>query len=537
MRPNPGAILRLALGTAAAISTALLIPDIFALIPSVPDVFTLICRSIGLWGYAYILWASGFLSILHLVRNFGGKIVLDSNGIKLGRFDKVIPWESVLAVTIAERKVFSRVFFIPAYQLSLHYLKPDGKRAAKQIASFQYSIDEFFSLFFFMSKLGCGARPTSLDAFVFKDAAIPELQKIAEEGSLKRVVLTVVIAFGLVTFLARKAVVNYSFNMGNKEFRFARYDKAIGYYSTACALEFSFAPAWDRLARCEFREGDLDSAEAHWIEALKWKPDYVESKLGLSMIYMLKGKLAEADKIIATANRLAPLDEAGYINRAQVDALMGKNHEAISRLEDFVRQRTGREQAVCILARCYIKEGWLDKAEKLLSANPELFGNPYTKQYGDMVLAELKFAEGDNAAAEKLLAPLKRIPHKQPELLVDLARSATASGDFVSAKRYLDAASIVNPDGPWIALARAELAAKDKTQKISSDRAMKKALAFPYKDACLLAACATFFQQNGNGLRAKELAEQALEIDSGNQIAKKLLAELAADKKSGGGNP
>src|SRR5438552_3399881 len=95
LRHNPIAILRLSLGTAAAISTALLIPDIFALIPSSPDPRTLACKALGLWGYAYVLWAVGFSCILHMVRIFGGAVVLDSSGIKLGRVGAKIPWEKI----------------------------------------------------------------------------------------------------------------------------------------------------------------------------------------------------------------------------------------------------------------------------------------------------------------------------------------------------------------------------------------------------------------------------------------------------------
>ncbi|MBX9725619.1 MAG: hypothetical protein K2X81_29750, partial [Candidatus Obscuribacterales bacterium] len=182
LKANPRALFRLSLGTAAAIATALLIPDAIALIPNVPNAFVWFCRCVGLWGYAYVLWATGFLCLLHLVRIFGGSIVLDSNGIKLGRIGGIIPWASIKAISVSERKVFSKIFFTPSYQMNVHTMKPDGKYAAKQLASFQYLPEEFYTLFYYISKNAVGIEPASLQACVFTDAANIELKKSAEQA-------------------------------------------------------------------------------------------------------------------------------------------------------------------------------------------------------------------------------------------------------------------------------------------------------------------------------------------------------------------
>lgn len=522
LRPNPLAILRLSLGTAAAISSALLIPDIFALLPSSPDAITLFCKAVGLWGYAYVLWTSGFLCILHLLRLFGGCILLDAEGIKLGMLSKRIPWQSIVAIAVAQRKIFSRVFFIPAHQMTIHIAKPDGKRTARQLASFLFLPQEFFSLFYYISKFSTGAQPQSINAFVFKDVTNPDLKKIAEDGRLKSLILTVLIAFGLVTLLGKNAVKNYSFNMGNKEFCALNYDKAIAHYSVATALEFTFAPAWDRLARCEFRQGDLDAAEADWQTALRWKPDYVESKLGLSAIYMLRGKLEEADKLIGTANRLAPLDEAAYINRAQIDILTGKTRLAINLLEQFVRQKEGRDRAICLLSQCYIKEGQLDKARATMSSDAAPLSNPFTKPFCTMVLAELKFAEGNTNAADKLLKSIRLHASHQPDLLIDLARMDILHKDFASAHRKLDAAAAINPNEPWIALLRAKLSAQEHGSK--TDYWLAKAMEFRYADPGLMAACADFLGKHGKKREAMELAKKALRLDPYNLIAERIIA-------------
>lgn len=457
LRPNPLAILRLSIGTAGAISTALVIPDILQMLFSAPESLLLVLRrSFSLWSYASILWSTGFLCFLHIVRIFSQPLILDSSGIKIGRFSKILPWQSVKAVNVVERKLFSRLFFTPAFQLTIHYLKPDGKSASKQIASFVYTRDEFYSLFFYIAKLGTGAEPKSLSAFVFKDITEKNLLKIAEEGKLKRLALSVVITIGLITFLGRKSLVNYDYNMGNKEFNAGHYAKSSSHYLAATAVDRFFAPAWDGLARSEFRLGDSESAQEHWLEALKWKPDFVEAKLGLSRIYMLQGKLEDADKLVNSAARLAPLDEAVFLNRAQLDCLMGKAEQAIAALEQFVKQKTGRQRANCILARAYLKAGKLDKAETTLAA-VDTREDRYSESFCSLVKAELALEQGKTKEAAAHLTTLRFAAKQDPEILVDFAMLSLQEGELSKAKAYLSQAEKIAANSPCLELARAEL--------------------------------------------------------------------------------
>lgn len=533
LRPNPRAILRLSLGTAGGISTVLVLPDIINLMPTSPNLYILVCKVVGMWGFCCVYWTVGFLCILHLVRIFGSSIRLDAEGIKLGRIGKKIPWDSVDAVTISERPIFSKVFFTPAYMMNIHLRKTEAglslKRlteGTKQIASFLYTPEEFYSLFFHICRFGTGAEPRSLNTFAFKDIQNPSLRKISEEGRLKRIGLTGLIAFGLVAFLGRKAIVYSNFNQGNKEFYEGHYEKAAACYKKSASAEFTFGPAWDRLARCEFRLGDSESAEKHWREALKWKPDLVESKLGLSKIYIMKGKLEEAEKLIQSSNRLASTDEAAYINRALIESLMGKNKQAIEKLELYVKQRVGRELATGILARCYLRAGEVDKADAILKTSPALLNNPYTKPFCTAVLAEVKIARGENDAALEMLRPYLKSSDSDPELTIDLAHIYIAKKDFDSARKQLDKLIKVNPDDPWAAIAMADLELSSGGS--SADFWLERALNFKYKDSCLLGQAARIFEKYGKSEKARELAQQAIALDAANADA---LHVLHGDQK------
>ncbi len=543
LRPNPKAILCLAFGTAVPIATFQVIPDFFSLLPSAPNLSTLLVWELGLWGFCAVYWITGFLCIVHLARIFGSAIVLDHDGIKLGRFDKKIEWKNIEALNVVERKVFSKVFFVPGLQMAIHYKKPNGKSTIKHLASFLFTKEEFFSLFYCISERSTGAKPSSLDAFVFKDVSNENLKKMADEGRLKRVVLTVFITLGLISFLGRKAATYYEYNYGNKEFALGNYDKAIAYYSTATAIDMFFSPAWDRLAKCEYRLGDLDSAEQHWKEALKWKPDLVESKIGLSQICMLRGNLDEAKEHLSKSIRLARYDEAAYINMAKLNSITGNNRLAIRQFEEFIKQKRGREQAIGILGDCYLREGEIEKAERLFHDNPSILQNPYSRPFCTMIMSELELAKGNTEKAAKLLGSVHSVLNSQPDLLINTALVEIAKGDLKKASLHLNTAEKLNPNNPWLALAKARLAFKADAAEAGSsnkicggdgERWISLAVTNKYNDPCVFSEAALILDQNGKRSESTDLAKRCLEADPANIMAQRIMRKENKTEKPGG---
>lgn len=539
LRPSPNAILRLALGTSAAIATALAIPDAFSLLPSAPSVLVWAVRLAGLWMYAYLLWAVGFLALLHIVRLIGGGIKLDSEGIILGKFSKKIKWEQIEFIAIEERKAFSRAFCIEARELKMHVRKNDKKLTVKSIASFQFTPAQFFSLFHHICSMSAGVQVNSFGAMVFRDPSSKELKKQAEQGRVKRVLLTIVIASSLLIFLGRKSAVNYYFNLGNRQSALLNEERAKECYRTATKIDWTFPPAWDRLARSEFRTGDIDSARTHWRKALSVKPDYVESKLGLATIYMLEGNIEEADKLITKANRLAEYDEAGYLNRALIESLKGNNSTAIGLLIPFVNQSTGRALASFSLARFYIKQGEYDQARKIL-ANPAL-SSPMPRSLYSAVNAELALAEKRTDDAARSLANVDASKLKDSDIHVDFANLYIAQGKLVEAESHLSVASAINKTSPWIALAKAQLCAA-RGDEAGMNKNLQYCFDWKYNDPSLMAACAKFLAERGDAYAAKTLALKALSIDGNQKLARDLSFQLSSAtdvkaKQTGSLNP
>ena len=524
LRPSPKAILRLSLGTSAAIATALAIPDAFSLLPGAPSFTSWAVRLAGLWMYAYLLWAVGFLTLLHIVRLIGGGLKLDSDGIKLGKFEKPIRWEQIEFIAIQERKAFSRAFFIEARELKMHIRKADNKITVKSIPSFQFTTEQFFSLFQHICFKTAGVKVRSFRVMVFRDPSSKFLRKQAEQGRVKRVLLTILIASSLLLFLGRKSAVNYYFNLGNQQSKALNEKKAAEHYKTATQIDWTFPPAWDRLARSEFRTGDIESARQHWQKALSVKPDYVESKLGLATIYMREGNIEEADKLIFKANRLAEYDEAGYLNRALIESLKGNNSQAIALLVPFVKQSVGRDMAICSLARFYVKNGDFDLARNAL-ATPSLVNAPQLKDFVAIVSAELALAENRIDDAAESLSHVDKSKLNDYVIHLDFANLYIAQNKLADAERELLAAAQINKTSPWIALANAKLCAA-RGDKNGAAKHLKYCLSWRYQDPTLMAACAEFMENQKDFTGAKILALKALSIDGNNKVASNLSLRL-----------
>ena len=389
-------MVRLAFGSATTISTLMCIPDAFGIIPVVANPMTWLIRMLGLWLSAFILWFLGFLSLLYFARFAGGGILLNKKGIKFWRFGKTVSWTDIKAITVETQPLFSLVFRLrtPArrlliYEERLHSPRypwiegrstnkiPQAKLVPHPIPSFQFSSEEFTSLFVHVCKESLSFVPNSLDAFVFLPRAsqIHFLRSTSERGALLRKVLSVFIALGLVIFLGRKASLNFFYNKGTSKFRQENYVKAREQYRIATKIDPTFASAWDQLARSEFRLGNKESAEKDWYKALQMKPDLVEAKLGLSNIFMLKGEFDKSQRLLDQCARLSPHNCAVYLNQANLYNKKGELPKANQVLEIVDREACGDAESLSKAAKVYYDLGNYKQAQRLIEKSLQINPN------------------------------------------------------------------------------------------------------------------------------------------------------------------
>jgi hypothetical protein len=341
VRPAPSAMVRLVLGSACTIATLLCIPDGMAIIPKTQSFGVWLVRMFGLWLSCVCLWTFGCLALLYIMRTISRGVEFTDGGFKLWRFGKFVPWESVRAVTCESQPFFSKAFCLPlVHRMTIYSAKKrsDGtfdetRLSPHNIPSFQFSSDDFRSMLVYVSEHCFNLQPSGPDLVICEDSVRAPLKVSYDNGRKMRTVMSAIILAGLVIFLGRRAIVNYSYNMGLHEFKAERYAAAAEYYAIATKYDGAFAPDWDGLARSEYRIYKKGLAEEHWERALRVKPDYVEAKIGLATLLVQRRQWGAAEKLLRKAIQLSPTNVAAHMNLADLYIRTGQFIDAKSILK------------------------------------------------------------------------------------------------------------------------------------------------------------------------------------------------------------
>lgn len=452
LRSAPTAMLRLALGSACTIATLLCIPDGAAILPDTENFGVWLVRITGLWLSAYFLWTLGFLAILYLVRTLTRGIELKDDGFKLWRFGRLVKWDCVRAISCEAQPFFSKAFCLTpvVHRLIIYCAKPSKsvgkpeKIVPHSIPSFQFTAEEFQSLLVFVSERCFGIQPSGAHLLLIDDSAKGQLKKSYEQGRTLRVAMSAFILISLVAFLSRRAVVNFNFNKANHEYRQERYQAALTYYRTATTFDPTFAPAWDRLARTEYRLNLVDEAEKDWLKAIQMKPDFVESKIGLATISLKKHEYSKARQLLTSALRLSPTSIAAYLSLSDLYIREYQYTSAIDILRQLVESNESNGRARGLLARAYLRSGQIEEAKHQLESKTKHKPDSVSDTaFLSLVAAEVAIADGhvDNAelSLKRLSAPFKNgvIPD---DLLLDWIALRSVQSDDLAVENLVRSA-------------------------------------------------------------------------------------------------
>jgi hypothetical protein len=373
------------------------IPDGIGIIPIVPDAPTWAIRMLGNWLAAFILWFIGFFGMLYFARIAGGGISMNEKGIKFSRFSKTILWSSIKAITVEAQPAFSFVFCLPttARRLLLYQEKPkddidrvkaflafkstdhddDFKLAPHPVPSFQFSDQEFESLFVHVCEKTADFVPNAIETCIFGQDQAKCLRITTERAALLRKILAVIIAISVTTFFGRKASLNYFSNLGNVCLTQGANQKAKNDFLITTKIDPTFAIGWDQLARAEYRSGDVESAEKHWHRALFMKPDLIDAKVGLSSLLINRSEYEPAKKILQQCVRLFPHNSNIYLNLAETYSKLGKRNDALTLLAVIQRESAGNldvlSRASLIYLELYDTNAAANLAKRVLDLAPE----------------------------------------------------------------------------------------------------------------------------------------------------------------------
>lgn len=376
------ALAQLARGTAVVIATCLALPDAIAIIPTSTSAVSWGIRLIGIWTIAAVAWFVGFLFLTGVFRLISGGVVLTAKGLKVSRFDRLIPYETIHSLSLEPNYFFTRIFSLPetARRLTVLFDLGFGGSIVKKflfpnfLPSFFFTTATFDSLVLHLVER-CGmvqpAEPSLVSGFSLSRSG--ELSRIAATFRFmakQRVLVTVIIAISLVSFLGRKAVVNFAYNQGNKIYSQGRYDSAREYFEWAVKTDPTFAAGWNLLGQTHYRLAernltDFKKARSCWRTAILCKLDFVEPRINLARIALIDRDFDEALRLLVHAGKLAPSDALSRLMEAELLLKMGRLDDCAAQLAQVRKMaeskagltRSQRMLADCLSAQCKFYSG------------------------------------------------------------------------------------------------------------------------------------------------------------------------------------
>lgn len=204
--------------------------------------------------------------------------------------------------------------------------------------------------------------------------------------------------------------------------------------------------AWTRvqLGHLYFNQGDLDSAEREYRQALVGLPNFVHAEAALARLAAARGDWASARSGYAIVANQLPLPEyviaAGELELAAGDEPAAQQHFALVAAIDQLYQANG---SVTDLEMALFLADHGDAQEAVRRARTAYAQRPSIK--GAEVLAWALSQAGQHSEAQTLIAQAMRLGTKDASLWYHAGMIAQRNGDIAQAKTLLQAALDLNP--------------------------------------------------------------------------------------------
>ncbi len=460
------ALTQLAAGSSVFIASVLAITDVIPLIPNATSVTVLFLRVVGDWIIAAVIWFLGFLAITQLLRFVSRGVWVSDKGIKLSRFDRLVPWKSISAVSVEPNFFFTRLFSLKetARRLTILFHFEIKNKLLSQLLFPNYVPSFFFSketfdrlvktVFERSGALPTTALPESLDNSYAVLATTSDTRNIIDSDTAiasrnvedwrrvkrtyqwldkQKILVGTIVLFSLLIFLGRKAMVYYCFNSAGKAAAQGHFELARDYYQWSVKLEPTFAAGWNGLGQAEFRlaeqdQSDFSTAERDWQRAIFLKRDFVEPRLNIVRVYFYQRKFKAAEELLEHAAKLAPEDGLVLLEKAELDLYSGNYKLAQKKARLLLSEGISGTQnpqyifkARCLMAQAKLLAGDLAGAESELarySSDPQTFHQGEDITFFLMTRARILFAAKQYAEAdEHIHKALSRQPFNQEVLL------------------------------------------------------------------------------------------------------------------------
>ncbi|MCA9800837.1 MAG: tetratricopeptide repeat protein [Cyanobacteria bacterium HKST-UBA02] len=354
--PYSGALMaRLAFATALLVATLITIPDALSILPSTSSVPAMVVRICGLWLSAFIQWQLVFLGILKALSLINGNVLVDGQSMRIARFRRAIGFDEIAAFTCEPAQGLFRLlpFMPPARRLTL-FVEKKGKLVPRNLDSLLFDEADFEAFIRVIARKSFACPLDSPDVCLALRSEDSRPAAGQRSCNRKRKLYLAYVSMMLILFCGKTTLRNYLYNESAGDINEKQYAVARQKLEFITAMDPGFASGFDRLARVEFRQNDLEPAEKHWLHALKAKPDLVSAKVGLSTICMRRGELDRARALLNSARRLDPRHIPTLVNLGYYNLQTGRIDLARENFKKAV-DLSGGDRDVCLIAASALK--------------------------------------------------------------------------------------------------------------------------------------------------------------------------------------
>jgi tetratricopeptide (TPR) repeat protein len=321
-----------------------------------------------------------------------------------------------------------------------------------------------------------------------------------------------------------------AYHFGNQD-----YEKAIGHYERAVALDPSFTTPYNQLGYAERFLGRYEAAEKAFRKNIELIPDEANPYDSLAELLMKMGRFDESIAQYEKALAIDPKFASAYIGIAHDQAFQGKTAEALATLEklEVVARNDGeRRQALFWEIAVHLYAGKTKEALATLGemrAVAEKSGD-LAAVSGDHQLEGNVFLE--TGAPAKAVAPYRRaveaieranVPEEVKEATrrndaYNAARIALAQGDAAAARKKAEEyrAAAAAKGVPFEVRQAHEMAARIALEEGNADRALEELASASQQDPLVLYLTALASRKSGDTARAREMAAKTADFNAEN---------------------
>jgi len=308
------------------------------------------------------------------------------------------------------------------------------------------------------------------------------------------------------------------------------YDKAKVELRNVLQIDPKSPEAYYMVGLIDEEQQDWRGAFSSYVKTVELKPDHIEAKVKLGRLYLLSGKLPEAEEIMNEVLAKRPGHPGGRFLKAGVLVRTGDVAGAIQEASEVVAADPAQTDATTLLAGLYARQGDDLRAEQVLEKGVQATPKNISLR---MDLAAVAAKRNELEKAEKAYLEVVALEPQTLRHRAVLANFYTVSNQLDKAEKALRDAVQADPDDQQRYLLLVDFLAQKRSAEQAEKELMSAIQAQP-KVYPLRFSLARLYEATGKPQRAEQTYRNIIDVAKARPEAVKAKALLARAKLSSG---